>query len=402
MTRNLLEAEWLNLDSAELRLLLDEHVGGPGQYDSNAEMADAISLPLAGSACQVRAIFRDGKIAALKPGQAFDEDKWRQIKNDIEQSLLAGPEKVGREYTFSSFRISGSWRGRSSGVQILPPPSDAPSAKVEIAQHPFILEFPMMETRSRSITNHRRIQIHRKLTHLLNILLNGRISLMPRRPAHFWARIWNGDRYEVVWVQEFSFAKLGKAIADAPSNPCSTKLEEIDPDRYYALAGHDGGGLRVPADLDGLLCQYMKMTPQHKYRLDRAAYWIDVAARQWTISVSSSFASLVTAVESLTGRGSHHQTLCTECGDHFSHEVPGATKRFQNFLERYAPGNSLAKQRSKMYALRSGILHGSSLMQLDLGKDFGWDPPYWNERELHDDLWVVARIALRNWLKDPD
>jgi hypothetical protein len=83
------------------------------------------------------------------------------------------------------------------------------------------------------------------------------------------------------------------------------------------------------------------------------------------------------------------------------HEVPGATRRFKDFFDIYAPGATLAKRRDNMYSLRSDILHGSDLMQLDQDLAFGWDPPWWNERELHEELWRLTRIALRNWLKNP-
>jgi hypothetical protein len=39
-------------------------------------------------------------------------------------------------------------------------------------------------------------------------------------------------------------------------------------------------------------------------------------------------------------------------------------------------------------------------MQLDQDRAFGWNPPWWNERKLHDELWSLVRIALRNWLKN--
>jgi len=65
---------------------------------------------------------------------------------------------------------------------------------------------------------------------------------------------------------------------------------------------------------------------------------------------------------------------------------PGSTARFRNFLERYAPGASLETRRNEMYDLRSGIFHGSDLMALDQDISFGWDPPWWNERELHEEL----------------
>lgn len=39
-------------------------------------------------------------------------------------------------------------------------------------------------------------------------------------------------------------------------------------------------------------------------------------------------------------------------------------------------------------------------MQLDQDRAFGWDPPWWNERELNEELWKLTRTAARNWLKD--
>jgi hypothetical protein len=52
-----------------------------------------------------------------------------------------------------------------------------------------------------------------------------------------------------------------------------------------------------------------------------------------------------------------------------------------------------------MYDLRSGILHGGKLIELDYALAFGWDPPWWKQRELLWDLSSITRTALRNWLK---
>jgi len=54
-----------------------------------------------------------------------------------------------------------------------------------------------------------------------------------------------------------------------------------------------------------------------------------------------------------------------------------------------------------MYELRSGILHGSELMQLDQDLYMGWHPGDFSERNLHSELWSITRLALRNWLRDP-
>ena len=44
---NLLSDRWKQLDSYELRLLLEKHFGGPGQYDGRIENPNKFYLPLA-------------------------------------------------------------------------------------------------------------------------------------------------------------------------------------------------------------------------------------------------------------------------------------------------------------------------------------------------------------------
>src|SRR5690349_5448173 len=121
MTDNFLRAKWTDLDSAELRLVLEERIGGPGEYDVLSTKPNKLYLPLARSSCRIGLTFLHKKIVAIEPGPAHDASEWKQVSEEIEKSILAGPWKVGREYSFSSFRTLGSWRGHRSGVQILPP-----------------------------------------------------------------------------------------------------------------------------------------------------------------------------------------------------------------------------------------------------------------------------------------
>jgi len=171
MAEDLLSKTWTNLDSFELRLLLDQRIGGPGQYADRSNNPHRLHLPLAGSSCRIRLVFRGNRIVAIEPGPAFDPAEWQQVGDEIEESILAGPMKVGREYSFNSFRVAGSWRGDCSGVQILPPPDHAPRAPVQMAAHPFILEFPLKASNLWRVTNHRRMREHRNLTLLLNVLV---------------------------------------------------------------------------------------------------------------------------------------------------------------------------------------------------------------------------------------
>lgn len=386
MTNNLLRPTWRQLDLHELRILLEERVGGPGQYDGRDANPNRIHLPLAGAQCRVILTYCDRRIAAVEPGEGFDAAQWNAIAAEIEASVLTGPVRVGRDYSFSSYRVQGSWRGERSDVQILPPHPDAPSAPCEMAEHPFILEFPLRVTGLWSITNHRRLREHRDLTLLLNTLLRGRTNLQPRRSNHFWGCLHDDKgELEIRWVQNFYFAGVGEAMLDASSPLTAERLEVIESDRYYTqLMGIDGRGLRVPSDLDDSICRYQGLAPARRAEFDRAAYWLDIASRQWHFSMSASFAALVSAVESLINKDGH-----------------GSTGRFREFFETYAPGATLVPRRNQMYRLRSTILHGGMLMAIDQDRDFGWDPPGEGDRELHQELWTVTRTAVRNWLRNP-
>ena len=248
MTTNLLRPSWGKIDSHELRILLNERIGGPGQYDGPESNPVRFYLPLARAECRVVLTYCARQIVRVEPGQVFDADQWDAIAHEIETSVLTGPMRVGRDYSFSSYRVQGSWRGERSGVQILPPHPDAPIAPVEMAEHPFILEFPLQATELWPLTNHRRLREHRDLTQLLNTLLRGRINLQPRRNNHFWACThWDAAASEIRWVQNFYFAPLGECVINAPSPLTAAKLEVIESDRYYTeLMGIDGRGLRVP------------------------------------------------------------------------------------------------------------------------------------------------------------
>jgi len=249
--------------------------------------------------------------------------------------------------------------------------------------------------------NHRRIREHSRLTLLLNVLLAGGAKPLESRSQHFWAAVDSHQGYETKWVQKSFFAKLGPAVTDELSAPAAEQLEEVEPDEYYARVGHDGKGLRVPSDLDESICSYAALSALNREEFNRATFWMGIASRMWDLSMSSSFAALVSAIESLTERGDVHPFTCPICSRPTQHEVPGATQRFRDFVDTFAPGAALSNRRNEMYRLRSDILHGSDLIQMDEDRAFGWDPPWWNERELYNELWGLTRIALRNWLKRP-
>src|SRR5262249_3501492 len=200
---NLICPTWANLDSHELRLLLDARVGGPGQYDDRENNPNTLYIPIGRSSCRLILTYDNGRIVAIAPGAAFDSDEWERIRAEFENSVLGGPMKVGRNWSFSSSRVQGFWRGSRSGIQLLPPPTGTPQAPVELAQHPFVFEFPFMETSIPAIRSYRWAREHRRLTLLLNVLLAGRTSLQRQRPKEFWAYVRPATGpAQTLWVQE--------------------------------------------------------------------------------------------------------------------------------------------------------------------------------------------------------
>src|SRR6266851_3464588 len=274
VAQNLLRDTWADLDQADLRLLLRERIGRPGQYDGNL---DVLHLPLAREKCRVSLTFKGTKIVAIEPGAAFDRLEWERICAEIEGPILKGPRRVGREFSFSTFRVEGWWRGVRSGVQILPPPDSAPRGGGG-ADDPFILEFPIQDAGLWPITNHRRIHEHRKLTLLLNLLLAGTTKFLPDRRRHFWACIKFGAEPEFKWVPEWYFVDLGEAVVNELSPPTGEKIEELEPERYYKEVGNDDRGLRVPSDLDEMICRYQSLSPTLQGKFDRSTYWLSMAS----------------------------------------------------------------------------------------------------------------------------
>jgi hypothetical protein len=105
LAENLLRDTWADLDQADLRLLLQERIGRPGQYDGDDE--NVIYLPLAREQCRVSLTYKGAKIVAIEPGPAFDRQEWNDICAEIEGPIQKGPRKIGRELSFNTHRVDG-------------------------------------------------------------------------------------------------------------------------------------------------------------------------------------------------------------------------------------------------------------------------------------------------------
>src|SRR3990172_3781233 len=140
MENNLLNPAWSRLDSGDLIAILSDAFGG-----SQLAADDKVAYP---NANQARIIleYDGGRIVAVTPGPAFDPVEWETVAGRVETELLVSIPGFARRIAFCYYRIKGWWRSDRLGVQILPPPPQAPDAKVEYAEHPFVLEYPIMRS----------------------------------------------------------------------------------------------------------------------------------------------------------------------------------------------------------------------------------------------------------------
>ena len=220
---------------------------------------------------------------------------------------------------------------------------------------------------------------------------------MGLRPPHVWVLDLDDLGRNSEWVPQGFRAPLGPAIIDSLSAPAADQLEEVAPEQYDEVVVSDE--LRVPSDLDKSICLYEALSGLDRDKFDRAAFWFSTSSRMWDISISASFAALAFAIESMTTGSNIHEVQCLACGSPIE---SGPTKLFKNFLAAYAPGASLARDRKDMYMLRSDVVHGEHLVELDREIPIvgAWTPPGFKELEQYRAMWQLTRTALRNWLKN--
>jgi hypothetical protein len=121
----------------------------------------------------------------------------------------------------------------------------------------------------------------------------------------------------------------------------------------------------MPAVLRPLLDQYHAVPPEIRDRFLHACYWYERSGAAWSMSVSLGHIAAVTAIETLMEPSSAKP--CPECGLDTS---PGPTRRYRDFVERYAP--AIPKEdRETAYRLRSALVHKGQPLDIDVPGPWG-------------------------------
>lgn len=347
----------------------------------------------------LRVTSESGQVTSINSGPAWTQNDLALLQARIDEKLVQSTGMgVEAAILFAIHPVEGSFGHESKIIQILPAPAEAPRPPQLIADHPFILEFSTRQSNSGSVTNNRRSRGILEWTWILNAVLRTNVKSMGPRTRQLWV-ITHDNREESRWGQEFYQVPGFVSRRDAFTALPEPSLPLIDSDRYYG-ADYRGSGnvLELPDSLSDTIISIMELSYPQRARFIRACQWIYAANALWQHHVSSTYIALVSAIESIANLQPNSHT-CTECGS--SHQWPGPTRLFQEFLEdNLSTELHLSGGKQELFRVRSKLSHGQSLLYYDAAP---WDHTLSTTmlRDIHamDSMHVVARNVLYNWVR---
>jgi hypothetical protein len=342
----------------------------------------------------VRVIYDGSGVADIIEGSALSASLRKELYQYVEEAFGDSGERVARAFLFSLDRVTGTWRS-GDRFQILPVPPEAPDAEESYAAHPFVLEYPYKATPNAWLKLFRLEKSAHQLKLLLNLFLNGSITWKSTSVRKHWVfQPVSHDR--AVWAQEgFFIPDYPMDLAEFSNISEFSNMKRKDNGDYFRLRGTSGGPLALPDCIDVLFARFEGLGSDRKRQFLRSCHWRWFAAMAWPDSRSAHYTSLISAIEALVEipQGSPKCPCCKR------QNSPGPTKLFEEFLEKFAPGDQTKSQRREFYEIRSRILHGDRLLLSDLPWSWvGMQPNLIGESEKASEISQLVRIALINWL----
>ncbi len=175
--------------------------------------------------------------------------------------------------------------------------------------------------------------------------------------------------------------------------------------RWYqdkALDDHNIEEIVLPDYAEAIIDKYYALSDDAYRSFRRASYLFYTGIELRGSHTSLSFASVVSAIETLMSYNAPKSVRCESCGQ----PKYRLNARFREFIiaHAYRGKESASAKRfvSRLYSLRSKLLHEGGLMLADLhwmDRSKTEDATVkWEESFLHKDLVGVARVCLINWL----
>jgi hypothetical protein len=341
-----------------------------------------------------------GEILDVRRLPALTDEDLEGLVATVHAEAKAPPVTgIFRKTAFARVPVIGAWRCGDI-CQIVPAPVDAPRPNWLAAQHPFILEVPYRVPISEHLRMTRSHEAFRQVELLLNLVVRGGISSYGLRPRAAWTLAHAAEQAPSRVRPEFrqlGYVLDGEVIYAEDFCELGELCRVVGNDEYYRWPPLTReSSLTMPALAEQVLTIFPMLSQEQRRRFLRACYWNQMADKVAEFSASSAYAALIQAVETLIDVAPGSEP-CVACGERSSGR---ATSAFQDLVERYAP-NTKRKMRTRMYDLRSRVVHGNGLL-LDDEDTLSWDlnPRRAAEQDLTDEAKRIVRFVLLGWLID--
>jgi hypothetical protein len=331
----------------------------------------------------------------VERGPSLTDGRLSELQARIEETLLADHGTVVcRDFLFSGLRVAGYWR-HADQWQMLPAPDGAPQRDTELGPHPFVIEFLVRESSDRGIRHVRKERRLWELHVLLALLLQAGVHRIGPRAGQMWA--YSFEDTSVHYVQEGYSAPGFVAVQADFTDPGSLdRMTEVPEDEYFGRRGIsvEDSPLQVPASLGEVATRLDAASEEVRDGFLLSAYWRERFQVTWDLSTSLSYIAVINALEVLLPETEVDR--CPTCG---LNRAPGPTRKLKNLLDTYAPEIEF-NDRAKLYRLRSGLVHGGSLMGHDLPRGFGaLVPRTQEEMDTFSAALRFSRLAAVRWLR---
>jgi hypothetical protein len=374
-------------DTEFLRVLADLY--GPGGMWPDGSVVYPSSLDY-----MLKIRTDDVHIESIESGPKFTSADLDKIEAAVRSKLIeSSGTTVALGTIFSSpHPVVGAFRHGT--IQILPAPAGAPEPPFAHSSHSFLIEFALRQSSDQGITNARRMRGIVEWSWLLNLFLRSGVRFINPRSRHMWALVAGpADFSRVRYVQEGYPDFGGYRPGFSPAGP--DEIMVVPHDEYYSESWYPppDKGVIVPDSFPRLIDRLNGLPRGNRRLFMRAAQWFYASREVSEHNRSLAYQALASAIECMTPVGPRNP--CPTCGMDLS---PGPTRRFNGFLNRYAPP-PVGKKRPPFFGTRSGLTHGSLLLYLD---ELPWvyHSGVRSIKEMieHGEFWHSARCALVNWL----
>lgn len=384
-----------HVDSDELAFLLSQHFKSAA-YPSDRRVDYPDTVPPV-----ISLIYDDkGVVRRIIPGDVAEE-ALHPIIRDVQEKLLAPAiAKTGNLILFGQFPTEGYWRYIDKLV-IRRAPDEAPRPMAMVGQHPLVLEVTYQGAEDGFTDRMRWDRESHKWALILTLLVPG--LQIPRRVE--FNHTWVVPMRDPSMLGPHTSIEAQEVYLFAGRRPQSEGLSEqgslpgIELVREIPAGVGPGQVLVLPLKIQTWLDAFRSLDKAKETKILRSAYWLHHSIDVWRLSKSASYQSLIQAVETLIDvpKG---QSNCPECHRTLG---PGPTKLFSDFLEKYAPSPAEPgpkSARNVLYGMRSSLVHGNTLLQMDHGTMYAWYGPMpAQEQTLVSEARQICRQAVTTWLE---